>query len=225
MKSRIYILFIAGCLLFFPFSLSAQSAADMNRRGVQYGEKKLYDKAVGEFDKSIQYYNKSSAKVFHNKGWVLELKGKHGEALNNYEEAIRRNPGQLVSHERVGYMYYLTGKYEEAVSTGEYVLSVNPDNRSVSQWLPDAYAKRLRMRQQKLIAQEQQKKQEIAQEQPEKKEEVKKKKKHRVFYATLDGMVRYGYYYKGSGFKYESTEGYVADIPHSLYVNYSPVPS
>ncbi|HPJ37864.1 MAG TPA: tetratricopeptide repeat protein [Spirochaetota bacterium] len=225
MKSCISILIAAGCLLFFPFSIFAQSASELNRRGVQYGKEKLYDKAVGEFDKSIQFYNKTSAKVLHNKGWVLELKGKHREAINNYEEAIRRNPGQLVSHERVGYMYYLTGKYEEAVSTGEYVLSVDPDNRNVPKWLPDAYAKRLRMRQQKLIAEEQQKKQEIAREEPEKKKETKKKKKHRVFYATVDGMVRYGYYYKGSGFKYESTEGYVADIPHSLYINYSPIPS
>ncbi len=209
-------------------ALSAQSPADLNRRGVELGKQKMYDEAIHEFNKSIKIYDETSARVYHNKGMVLEQKGKFIEAITNYEEAIRRNPGQIVSQERAGYLYYKTDQFEKAVETGEHVISVDPNNKSVASWLPDAYSKRLRERQLKLAEQKKREDEEKAKQAavqcPEKKEE-KAPKEHRVFYASYDFMIREAYYYKGSGFKYEEEKGLLLNVPNMLYLNFSPVPS
>ncbi len=44
------------------------------------------------------------------------VEGRLPGALKNYEEAIRRNPKQLPSYERAGYLYYKTADYDKAVA-------------------------------------------------------------------------------------------------------------
>jgi len=210
-----------------PLAAQESNPAVMNQRGVDYGRQKQFDQAVGEFDRAIDIYNKKSAKVFHNKGWVLELNDKFPEAITNYEEATRRNPMQITSQERLGYLYYKTGKFDRAVTTGEFVLKVDPNNQNVIKWLPDAYTQNLRNRQQDVAKKEEPSVIPKQEEQP--KEEKKKKeeeKKHRILLATLDGTIRYSYYFKGEkdGFEYTADPGLGLDFPNQFYLNFSPVP-
>jgi tetratricopeptide (TPR) repeat protein len=199
----------------------------MNQRGVELGKQKQFEQAMEEFDRAVDIYNKKSAKVLHNRGWVLELGDKYPEAIQNYEEAARRNPRQIVSHENLGHLYYKTGKFDKAVATGEYVLKVDPNNQNVLKWLPDAYTQNLRNKQQAIAKKEEPAIiQKVEPPVEEKKKKAEEKKEHRVFYASYDGLVRYSYYTKGEkdGFEYTRDPGLGPDFPHQLYLNFSPVP-
>ena len=191
-------------------------------KGVELGQQKKYDEALLEFEKSLKSYNADSAKVYHNKGWVLELKGDDQAAIAAYEEAVKRNPVQVPSLERVGYLYFKTGRYEEAVQTGEHVISLDPKNKEVMKWLPEAYRMKLQKQQEKpAVKKNENKKQEekIA----DKKEE---KKPPRIVYATLDFMIRTAYYFRDSeekkGYTYKTTSGLYANVPEMLHVNVTP---
>jgi tetratricopeptide (TPR) repeat protein len=131
--------------------LYSESPEVFDKRGVQLGQQKSYKKAIEEFDKALKIYDSSSAKSLHNRAWVLELKGDTAEAIKNYEEAIRRNPSQLPSYKRLGYLYYKVGEYEKAVDIGEHILKEEPGNSQVLKWLPEAYKMKLEKDQQRLI--------------------------------------------------------------------------
>lgn len=211
--------------------LHSKSPSALNKRGVEFGNKKRYSEAISEFNKSIEIFNKSSAKVFHNKAWVQELQGNYEDAIINYEEAVRRNPDQLPSHERVGFLYYKTGLYGKAVFTGEYVLKIDPDNEEVIKWLPDAYRMRIKKQQEDLIAKKKEEKIKEEEEKLKKQKEdeaealkkEKKKKMARRLYATFDFMIRTAYYFKGNeGYRYVASPGLYTNFPEMLYINFTP---
>ena len=218
--------------IFFLFSLPlySQNAIDPKKtseRGVEFGQQKRYDEALKEFDKAIDSYNTSSSKTYHNKGWVYELKGDIPNAISNYEEALRRNPDQIPTLERVGYLYFQTGKFEEAVTAGEHVISLDPKNMEVIKWLPEAYAMRLKKQREALIAKQEEKQEEKKKEdQKTEAKEEKKEEPHRVFYATFDSMIRTGYYFRDSekdkGYHYIKTPGFYFDFPEMLRLNATP---
>lgn len=215
------ILFIS---IILPCILHAQDPIVHNQRGVEYGNQKEFDKALNEFDKALEVYNKNSAKVYHNKAWVFEQDNKYEEAIKNYEEATRRNPLQIVSFERLGYLYYRVGKYDNAVEVGEYVLKLEPKNQNVIAWLPDAYTKRLQQRKVQEVAQQQT---QIAPvEDPCKQQEKKKADipKRPMLFGTYDFILRFPYYFSNDKGKYEGDEGLGFNFPNELYLNYSPFP-
>lgn len=133
------------CLFLFigAGALIAQTHQEYNRKGVDYGKQNKYDDAIREFKKSLRISNRSSAKTLHNLAWALELTGRIREAIKHYRDAVRRNPRQLPSLERLGFLYYKSGKYVKAVKYGEKVIELDPTNSTVIEWLPDAYRKKL----------------------------------------------------------------------------------
>jgi len=232
LKGKIILILL---IIFFTFSTTLYSVKPkhnpkrINKRGVEFGKKKNYKKAIKEFDKALNFYNKSSAKTYHNMGWIFELQGHHKEAIINYNEAIRRNPKQLPSYVKLGYLYYKTGKYIKAVQIGEYVLKKNPANKEVPKWLPDAYRKKLEKLQAALLAKKEKEKKLKSKEMKTKGKEIKKKeekkeeKPSRLIYATFDFSIRTAYFLTGGrGYEYISTPGFLVSIPEMIYVNCTP---
>ncbi len=152
-KKRLITLFITTLIITISAYLKAEIPEELNKRGIELGKQKNYDGATREFNKALTIYNNKSAHALHNLAWVLELKGNFTEAIKNYEEAIRRNPSQLQSYKRLGYLYYKTGEFEKAVEIGELLLREEPGNEEVLKWLPEAYTLKLKKRQETLLAQ------------------------------------------------------------------------
>ncbi|MFH0976732.1 MAG: tetratricopeptide repeat protein [Spirochaetota bacterium] len=223
------IIIILILFLFIP-PLYSQQAIDPKKtseRGVQFGQQKRYDEALKEFDAALKLYNTSSSKTYHNKGWVYELKGDIPNALASYEEAVKRNPAQVPSLERVGYLYFQTGKYDEAVLMGERVISLDPKNTEVIKWLPEAYALRMKKQREALIAkQEEEKKKKEEKKAEPAKEEKKEEEPQRYFYGTFDCMMRSAYYFrdgeKSKGYHYVTTPGLYMNVPEMLHLNATP---
>jgi tetratricopeptide (TPR) repeat protein len=152
--------FIVFCFLFLsvPDAANAIDPKSINREGALMGEKKQYKEAIEQFDRAIEIYDKESARAYYNRGWAYELNGNIDKAIPDYEEALRRNPYQVISGEKLGYIYYKKGDYENAIRVGEIVLKYDPENEEVPKWLPDAYVKR--MQNQKKIEKESKKNEE-----------------------------------------------------------------
>jgi len=205
----------------FVTALYAQDPEELTREGVELGRKQKYEESLQKLDESIKLYNVRSAKTLHNMGYVYELKGEIDKAIPAYEEAVRRNPIQIPSLERLGYLYYKTCLYDKAVATGENVLKLDPKNQEVIKWLPDAYK-------QKLIAQAKAQMEEAAQKEEKKvtKEEVaeeeKPQEKKRILLATVDLMSRTGYFLEGSGFEVVSDNGIGPNMPYLFFVDVGP---
>jgi tetratricopeptide (TPR) repeat protein len=72
----------------YATDLLADDPAELTRRGVELSDQKKFDEAARQFDRAIEIQDKASAKTYHNRGWVRELKGDNPGALKNYEEAI-----------------------------------------------------------------------------------------------------------------------------------------
>jgi hypothetical protein len=207
--------------------LYSQKAIDPKRtseKGVQFGQQRRYDDALKEFDNAIKYYNINSSKTYHNKGWVFELKGDIPNAITAYEEAVKRNPDQIPTLERVGYLYFQTGRYDEAVITGERVINLDPKNTEVLKWLAEAYALRLQKQREMLLAKEEEKKKEN--EKKPAKEEPEKEPPPRYIYATYDFMIRTAYYFRDGeedkGYTYKKTPNSFVNVPEMLRIIATP---
>lgn len=216
----------------YATDLLADDPAELTRRGVELSDQKKFDEAARQFDRAIEIQDKASAKTYHNRGWVRELKGDHPGALKNYEEAIRRNPKQLPSYERAGYLYYKTGDFDKAVETGEFVIKADPNNTEVIKWLPDAYRMKLLKQQEELLAKQREEERKKKEEEErrraaEKKDEKKQDEKEpsRILYATWDFTLRSAYYFDSGSFKYVTTSGIPVSLPNMLYVSVMPAPS
>ena len=213
-------------------AILADDPAELTRKGVELSDRKKYDEAARQFDRAIEIQDSASAKTHHNRGWVRELEGDFPGALKNYEEAIRRNPKQLPSYERAGYLYYKTGDFDRAVEAGEHVIKADPNNSEVIKWLPEAYRMRLLKQQEEMLAkqreEERRKKEEEERRLAEEKKEEKKpeeKEPARILYATWDFTLRGAYFFDGGNLKYVTTSGIPVSLPNMLYVSVMPTPS
>ena len=219
--------FLLLVLLLMPWNAaSARDPQSINRQGAQMGEKKQYNEAIDQFDRAIEIYDKESAQTYHNRGWAYELNGDVDRAIPNYEEALHRNPYQVISGEKLGFIYYKKGDYDNAIRVGELVLKYDPENKEVPKWLPDAYLKRMQL--QKNLEEERKKKEEEEKRKKEDLEQYKKEKKERestIVYATIDFMIRTGYDMSTEKYEYVYDRGFFVDIPERIFCRVTPTPS
>jgi|GEM_PF-268683 len=201
-------------------SIASANAKRYNRQGVALGKQKKYNEALKEFDRAIKKYDKNSARAYHNRAWAHELKGNTAAAIKNYEEALRRNPIQVVTGEKLGFLYYKSGSYIAAVRVGEHVLKVDPNNKIVPKWLTDAYKKKL---EQERLARLKPKGEIVEETASKKKEEKKKKEIHRWVLATIDYTIRTGYFPGAKKYKYLKDPGAMGDIEETIYISFTPI--
>ena len=110
---------ISILLIFLSVSASlfgqSKEAALQNRRGVESAKSSQYSEALSHFNQSIELYDKASAKSIHNIGWLYELTEDRDNALIFYEEALRRNPEQIHTLERAGFLHYRKQSFDRAI--------------------------------------------------------------------------------------------------------------
>ncbi|HEY1406201.1 MAG TPA: hypothetical protein VF857_06290, partial [Spirochaetota bacterium] len=156
-------------------------------------------------------------------------------ALENYREAIRRDPELADSYERIGYWDYRAEKYADAVAMGEKVLKIDPTNADVKKWIYDAYKKRTEKPGQiaesavpekatpAVVVKPHPAKEETAaaaQKGEENKEEPFKPK----MFASLDFTVPVGYYYTDKKVKYVRKGPALLNVPYTADLMLKPIP-
>jgi len=90
---------------------------------------------------SRKYPDKEIAKVdiIGCEALLLQLEGKHQEAIESFKQAIRINPDHANAHYNLGTAYDELGKYEDAIVSYKQALMINPDDASTHYNLGLAY--------------------------------------------------------------------------------------
>ena len=81
--------------------------------GLTYQVTGKYDKALEQYDKSIEL-NPDSAVAYNNRGHAKAVLGQHVEAIKDYDKAIRLNPDYALAYLNRGLAYLAINQPEEA---------------------------------------------------------------------------------------------------------------
>ena len=99
-------------------------------KGCQYLTSKKYVDAINEFNISIKLdpearnaYGKANA--YSNKGWALEALGRHEEAINAYDNALKLNPRDVISWNGKGNVLDNLGRHNEAIAQYNTAIRLN----------------------------------------------------------------------------------------------------
>jgi tetratricopeptide (TPR) repeat protein len=114
--------------------LDADYAAAYNNRGVVYGLKGDYDKAIADFNLAIQF-NQNDANAYNNRGFAYYNKENYDNAIADYTQAIELNPEDVYAYNKRGFAYRAIGDYDKAVADYEQALKVNPDDSNMKKSL------------------------------------------------------------------------------------------
>src|SRR3954466_10608576 len=99
------------------FTIAPSSSIRPTRTFTTIGPAELgdLDKALADFDKSIAL-NTDYALGHANRAWVLAAKNKHDEAVAEYDQAIRLEPGIPERLNDRGYSLIRTEQYDRAIA-------------------------------------------------------------------------------------------------------------
>jgi adenylate cyclase len=92
-----------------------------------YAQKQQYDQAIAEGERAIAL-DPNNADSYALQATALNFAGRHEETLRAVEQAMRLNPGYPPHYLfALGWAYYGTGRYAEAVATLKDAISRNPN--------------------------------------------------------------------------------------------------
>jgi tetratricopeptide (TPR) repeat protein len=102
--------------------------------------KKDYEKAVKEAQKAVNLAP-GAAPPYRKLAKVLCLSGRSQEAIDYYKQAIRIDPFPSPHYYiELGFAYFLTGDYEEAIRVSKKACALAPDNEGCHRTLAAVYA-------------------------------------------------------------------------------------
>jgi adenylate cyclase len=105
-----------------------------------YSYRQNYDLALDELDRATQA-NPNHAGNHAERGWVLLVGGRSGEAVTALEEALRFDPSPTPNtYSNLAVAYYLQGRHDDAVTTAQSGVGRYPHHISLYIILAAAYA-------------------------------------------------------------------------------------
>ncbi len=131
------------CISFYCLIVSTirtKSFFKLNEKALKSAESGDYNKAVKTLKKATKI-NRISAIAHYNIGYTHHLRGNYKLAIKSYKASIDRKSNFVLPHQNLGKVYYKSGHYKEAIEQANKVLKLNPKNKQVIKWLPDARKK------------------------------------------------------------------------------------
>ncbi|WP_278847741.1 tetratricopeptide repeat protein [Brachyspira pilosicoli] len=95
--------------------------------GIQAINTKNYIAAESYFSGVINLDN-SNSEAYNNRGVSKDSRGKHDEAIEDYNEAIKLNPNYSEAYNNRGVSKNSNGKYDEAIEDYNEAIKLNPNN-------------------------------------------------------------------------------------------------
>jgi tetratricopeptide (TPR) repeat protein len=75
-----------------------------NSRGIAYGQKGQYDRAISDFNRAIEL-NPNDHKAYNNRGIVCRLKGQYDQAISDFNRAIEINPLDAEAYNNLAWLF------------------------------------------------------------------------------------------------------------------------
>ena len=96
-------------------------------RGVVYNMKGQLDRAIEDFNKSIELYP-DYANVYVSRGYVYIKKGQYDKAIMNFNKAIELYPDYANTYFGRGFAYYMKGQYDRAIQDYNKTIELDPND-------------------------------------------------------------------------------------------------
>jgi adenylate cyclase len=120
--------------------LDQSNAAAHRLLGSIYAYRAQYDLSISALQKAIEL-NPNDADSYHTLGWVLLWSGRHDEAISTLKTSIRLDVNSLQNTPmHLGLVYYLKGRYEDAIRSLEKGVIHRPNFLGYHIALAAAYA-------------------------------------------------------------------------------------
>ena len=118
----IIVLALAGCATTGATTDKAKMAEGYYERGLNHLQSKDYEKALVEFQRSINT-NPKYKMSYYAMGMVYDLMGKYSDAEKYYKDAIDIDPEFSDAHNALGTIYMKQKKWKEALKSFQRALS------------------------------------------------------------------------------------------------------
>jgi tetratricopeptide (TPR) repeat protein len=93
-------------------------------RGTAYGHKGEYDRAIADYNQSLQL-NPKYAATFYNRGLAYSYKKEYDRAIADYTQALQLNPKDAKAFNNRGNAYYSKKEYDRAIADFNQALLLN----------------------------------------------------------------------------------------------------
>ena len=90
-------------------------------------KRKIYNRALQEFDKAIKI-DPSSFKAYFWRGRVYLKTEQYNEAIADFKMVIKLKPDYSKPYHNLGWLYYQKGKYEESIQYLNKAIELEPNN-------------------------------------------------------------------------------------------------
>jgi tetratricopeptide (TPR) repeat protein len=94
--------------------------------GVYYANKKMFDKALEEFDKALKL-DPNYAPVYNHLGYLYSGMGEFDMAIEYFKKYANLSPGDANPFDSMAEIYFVMGNFDEALSKYREALDVKPD--------------------------------------------------------------------------------------------------
>ena len=105
--------------------LAADSEDACIERGIEYGKQKMYDEAIGEFNKAIAA-NPKSGKAYHFRATAFAYKGDLDAAVADWDRSIASDRTQCIVYFSRGLALYKRGSPDKAIADWTRSIKLDP---------------------------------------------------------------------------------------------------
>lgn len=96
-------------------------------RGIAYGGKKDYDRALADFNEAIRLDPKLAA-AYYRRGNIYANKGDYDRAIAEYSKAIQIDPKLVDAYYKRGMVYGTKGDHDRAITDYSEVIRLDPED-------------------------------------------------------------------------------------------------
>jgi tetratricopeptide (TPR) repeat protein len=98
--------------------------------GSVYLRKKLYVKAISEFQKGIKEGGENIPEIYNAIGYAYFVQKQYDMAIKHYKEALELNPEYIFALNNLGHSYEQKNLVPQALEAYEKVLAIAPNNET-----------------------------------------------------------------------------------------------
>jgi len=112
-------------VLIFSNSFADETAKELLKKGINFGNNDQVDMAIAQFTKAIEI-NPKFANAYFNRGKAYAIKGSYDKAILDYTKAIEFNPGYASAYNKRCNANIQIGNNDQAISDCTKAIKLNP---------------------------------------------------------------------------------------------------
>ena len=124
-----------------PTTDSDFKSVTYHNRGLAYGNKGDFDRAIADFNKAIEL-NPNSNEAYNSRGIAYSSKGDFNSAIADFSKAIKLNPNSAEAYSIRGLAYIRQENFDHAIADFNKAIELNPNSNEAYNTRGVAYSKK-----------------------------------------------------------------------------------